>query len=128
MEVRFKSQGGQNTQSLNTNTNNSTNNFNDIDTSNRKTVPLKFEESSKGSDSKNYDEKAVKKAVDKLNKLMEDSNTHLEYAIHDVFKDIMITVVDNDTKQVISEIPPKRILDMVAKLCEIAGVLIDKKA
>lgn len=124
MEVRLGSQGRQNTQNLNVNTNNA----NNADNTSRDTVSLKVEEGVKSPDSKKYDEKDVKKAVEKLNILMEDSNTHLEYSVHDVFKDIMITVVDNDTKRVISELPPRKILDMVAKLCEIAGVLIDQKA
>ena len=40
----------------------------------------------------------------------------------------MIKIIDDKTKQVIMEVPPKKILDMCAKLCELAGVLVDKKA
>ena len=39
----------------------------------------------------------------------------------------MIKIVDKDTK-VLVEVPPKKILDMIAKLCEISGVVFDKKA
>ena len=39
----------------------------------------------------------------------------------------MIKIVDDDTGDVIAEIPPKKILDTVAKMCELIGVLIDKK-
>ena len=37
-------------------------------------------------------------------------------------------IVDRDTKEVLVEVPPKKILDMIAKLCEISGVVFDKKA
>ena len=40
----------------------------------------------------------------------------------------MIKIIDNDTKEVLMEVPPKKILDVVAKMCELAGVLVDKKA
>ncbi|GLC32327.1 flagellar protein FlaG [Clostridium omnivorum] len=77
---------------------------------------------------KDTDEKAIKKAVDKLNKFLEDDKTHAEYEVHDKFRDIMIKIVDDKTGKVIQEFPPKKILDMVAKMCEMVGVLFDKKA
>jgi flagellar protein FlaG len=40
----------------------------------------------------------------------------------------MIKIIDDKTGEVIQEVPPKKILDMVAKMLEIVGVLIDKKA
>lgn len=40
----------------------------------------------------------------------------------------MIKIIDNETNEVIFEVPPKKILDMVTKMCELAGVLLDKKA
>ena len=70
----------------------------------------------------------VEKAVDKLNKFLEDENVHAEYSIHDKLRDVMIKIVNSDTKEVILEIPPKKILDMVAKMCEMVGILVDKKA
>ncbi|OAA93650.1 flagellar protein FlaG [Clostridium coskatii] len=86
-----------------------------------KTVDNKF------SNSENVNEKDVKRAVDKINKLMEDTPTHLRYEVYGKFKDIMVSIVDNNTDKVIKEIPPKSIVDMVDKLCELAGVFLDKK-
>lgn len=76
---------------------------------------------------KNIDSKDTKKAVDKLNKLLEDTPTHVEYEIYGKLNSIMIKVVDDNTKEVIKEIPPKKIVDMVDKLCELAGLFMDKK-
>ena len=70
----------------------------------------------------------VKKAVEKLNRFLEDEGSHAEYETHDKFKDIIIKIVDNKTNQIITEIPSRKILDLVAKMCEIAGVLVDKRA
>lgn len=80
------------------------------------------------SQNKVVSEKDVKKAVDKVNKLMEDTSTHLQYEVYGKFKDILVSVVDNNTNKVIQEIPPKKIVDMVDKLCELAGIFMDKKA
>ena len=77
---------------------------------------------------KPLNEKDLKKAVDRLNKFVETDNVRVEYDIHPQFKDIMIRIVDKKTGDVITEVPPKKILDMVAKMCELAGMIFDKKA
>jgi len=76
---------------------------------------------------KNIDSKDTKKAVDKLNRLLEDTPTHLEYEVYGKLNSVMIKVVDDNTKEVIKEIPPKKIVDMVDKLCELAGLFMDNK-
>jgi flagellar protein FlaG len=81
-----------------------------------------------GSSGQNVSEKDVQKAVNKLNTLFEDKQTHAEYEVYGKFKDITIRIVDDNTKQVIQEIPPKKIIDMIDKLCELAGVLVDERA
>ncbi|WP_040211197.1 flagellar protein FlaG [Clostridium polynesiense] len=68
------------------------------------------------------------KALEKLNTFLRDENTHAVYEIHDKLNDVMIKIVDDNTKEVILEIPPKKILDLVAKMCELVGVLVDEKA
>jgi len=73
-------------------------------------------------------EKEIHKAIDKLNKFLEDKSTHAEYSIHDKLKDVMIKIVDDKTGEVIQELPPKKVLDMVAKMCEMVGLIVDNKA
>ncbi|MCR1933684.1 flagellar protein FlaG [Clostridium tepidum] len=72
--------------------------------------------------------KEVKDSVDKLNKLLEGKDIRLEYEIYGKFRDLTIRLIDTKTDEVIKEIPPRKIIDMVAKLCEMAGVLVDEKA
>lgn len=88
----------------------------------------KNEDLSKKTEEKDYDEK-LKKSVDKLNKFIDDEGAYAEISTHNKFKyDIMIKIIDKKTKEVIMEVPPKKIIDMVARMCEIAGVVFDKKA
>lgn len=77
---------------------------------------------------KEINEKDIKKAVKKLNSFIQDEGKHAEYSIHDGLQRLMIKIIDNETGKVILEVPPKKILDMVTKMCELAGVLFDKKA
>jgi flagellar protein FlaG len=95
------------------------------------TTDISIQEDKKKIDTKDKidDGREIKKAVAKLNKFLEGDNAHAVYEMHDKFKnDLMIKIIDDKTKEVLMEVPPKKILDMVAKLCELVGVVFDKKA
>ncbi len=74
-----------------------------------------------------YSKEELDKSLKKLNKFLEDDKAHAEYSIHEDLRSVMIKIVDDATKEVILEIPPKKILDMVASMCKQFG-LLDKKA
>ena len=67
----------------------------------------------------------LKDAVTKMNKKME--NSEAIFGIHDGTNRITIKIVDKDTKKVIKELPPEKTLDMIAKVWEMAGLLVDEK-
>lgn len=67
----------------------------------------------------------IKKAVDNLNKSMK--NTSAIYGIHDGTNRVTIKIVDKQTKEVIKELPPEKTLDMISKVWEMAGMLVDEK-
>ena len=73
------------------------------------------------------DGKELDKSLSKLNRFLEDESAHAEYSVHEDFGTVMIKIIDDNTKEVILEIPPKKILDMIASICKQFG-LIDKKA
>lgn len=85
-----------------------------------------FQNNDKNLEKYNVNMRELEKAVDKANKVFNES-THLKFEIHDKTKDIMIKIVNDETGEVVKEIPPKKILDMVAKMCEIAGIIVDEK-
>ena len=88
----------------------------------------KPDESNNSLSEKENSEKEIKNAVSKINKFLEGEGTHLQYEKHDVLNQMIVKVIDNNTNEVINEIPSRKILDMVAKMCEMAGILVDKKA
>lgn len=66
-------------------------------------------------------EEAVKRANNKLTK------THCEFSYNEDVNRVSITVYDNETNEVIREIPPEESLKMLQKLWEIAGLMVDEK-
>ena len=68
---------------------------------------------------------AVKKAVENLNKNLNHSEA--VFGIHEATNRVTIKIVDKNTKEVIKELPPEKTLDMISKVWEIAGLLVDEK-
>ena len=126
MEISRTSQGRQNTFDTNSVNDNKTVAYASNNTSGVNTLGTNIGESA--STSKPVKEQDLKKAVDRLNKFVETDNITVEYDIHPQFKDIMVKIIDKKTGDVITEVPPKKILDMVAKMCELTGVIFDKRA
>ena len=67
----------------------------------------------------------LKKAVTELNRQMKESEA--VFGIHDKTNRVTIKIVDKATKEVIREFPPEQTLDMIAKVWEVAGILVDEK-
>lgn len=57
--------------------------------------------------------------------MMHDVN--LKFSVHKVSGKMMVTVKDGSTGDVIREIPPEEILNLVARLEEMVGLLFDQK-
>ena len=66
-------------------------------------------------------------AIEKASGKIENSSKNLEFSIHKETNQIMIKVVDKNTKEVIKEIPSEKILDMIAKMVELSGSFIDER-
>ena len=76
-------------------------------------------------DPSSVDNDKVKKAIEKLNAQL--PNSEAKFGIHEATNRVMIKLVDKDTQEVIKEFPPEKTLDMLAKCMELAGVLVDEK-
>lgn len=67
----------------------------------------------------------IRQSVEKINKNM--SNREAIFGVHEATNRVMIKIVDKDTKEVIKEFPPEKTLDMIAKVWEMAGIMVDEK-
>src|SRR5690606_38741825 len=69
----------------------------------------------------------VKQVIDSLNKFLEPNNTSLKFELHEELNEYYVTIVNNDTHEVVREIPSKKILDIYAAMTEFLGFVVDKK-
>lgn len=71
----------------------------------------------------------VKNAVNKANNTLKQKHarTKCEFSYHEGTKRVSIKVLDKDTDEVIREIPPEETLEMVEKMWELAGILVDER-
>ncbi|EMS70388.1 flagellar protein FlaG [Ruminiclostridium cellobioparum] len=72
-------------------------------------------------------EKVVIEAIQKANKAISGGNRRFEFSIHEKTNEIVVKVYDSDTNELVREIPNEKVLDMVAKICEMAGILVDER-
>ena len=67
----------------------------------------------------------VQDAVKKANNAM--TSTRCEFSYHEKTHRVSIKVLDKETNEVIREIPPEKSLEMLQKMWEMAGILVDEK-
>lgn len=72
-------------------------------------------------------EELLKNSVDQANKTLLLYNKYIERDVHPVTHAIIYKLKDSETNEVISEFPPKKIQDMIAKMWEMAGLFVDKR-
>lgn len=68
----------------------------------------------------------LKRAVEQLNKNL-IAHSEAVFGIHEGTNRVTIKIVDKDTKEVLKELPPEKTLDMIAKVWEMAGILVDER-
>lgn len=69
----------------------------------------------------------LSKEIAGMNKWLQVTNSHVQFKLHDKLNEYYVQVVNDQTNEVIREIPSKKVLDMVAKFHEMAGLLVDER-
>jgi flagellar protein FlaG len=72
-------------------------------------------------------EQQLVKAIERAIKALEGTSTTLDFSIHQQTKHIIVKVLDKDSGKVIREIPNEKSLDFLAKVWEMAGLMIDER-
>ncbi len=76
---------------------------------------------------KKYSEEEVIDFIEKANNQFVAYDRKFEFSIHDKTKQIMVKILDSVTNEVIKELPPEKVLDIIAGLWEVAGIIVDEK-
>ncbi len=72
-------------------------------------------------------EQQLIRSIDRAIKALQGPETMLEVNVHEKTQAIMIKVLNKETKEIIREIPPEQTLEIVAKMMELAGLIIDER-
>lgn len=80
-----------------------------------------------GQNPNNATEQQLKNAISMANNKMKISRTRCEFSYHEETKRVSIKVLDSETQEVIREIPPEQTLDMIQRMWDLAGILVDEK-
>lgn len=67
----------------------------------------------------------IKRAIEEINK--KANNSEAVWGVHEDTNRVTIKLVDKQTKEVIKEFPPDKTLDMIARVWEMAGLMVDEK-
>lgn len=72
------------------------------------------------------DPEKVTRAVEQLNDTMKTYNTELRFELHEKSGEYIVKVMRQPDGTVIREIPPEKVLDMVAYFKKMLGIIVDK--
>ncbi|MGM7721405.1 flagellar protein FlaG [Metabacillus sp. Hm71] len=70
----------------------------------------------------------LEKAVKSLNDFIDSSRTHIQFKLHEKLNECYVTVVDDQTQEVVRKIPSKKLLDMYVAMTEFITILTGSKA
>lgn len=59
--------------------------------------------------------------------MLQQKNTHLDFSVHEKTDRIVVRITDQETGDVIREIPSEEFLNLAAKLQEMVGLMFDMK-
>jgi flagellar protein FlaG len=66
-------------------------------------------------------------SIKEANKELEQYNRVIERSVHEVTHTIIYVLRDTQTNEIIREFPTRKIQDMIAKMWEMAGLLVDER-
>ena len=69
----------------------------------------------------------LEREIESLNKFMQSSTTHLKFTLHDKLNEYYVQIISDHDNTVVREIPSKKMMDMVAQMQEMIGLLVDEK-
>ncbi len=83
--------------------------------------------SAKKFDDDNVDKNALKSQTEKLNQVVDLFSHQLRFEIDDRSEKVIVKIVDKDTGETIRQIPPEVMLNTMARIDEVLGMMLDEK-
>lgn len=83
------------------------------------------QEGQEGNQGQSNSNETARQAAQTYNKLTE--NTKAVFGVNEATNRVTIKIVDKDTDEIIKEFPAEKTLDMIARVWEMAGIMVDEK-
>lgn len=64
--------------------------------------------------------------ADIMNKVSELYNRQLHFDVYEDTNKVYVQIIDENTKEVIKQIPPEEMLELSARIQEMVGIMLDK--
>lgn len=74
-----------------------------------------------------HDQSEIPELVNHVNKKLDELGTHIQVKVHDKTNTIMVMVVQDQTNEIIREIPSEKMLDILYNISQRVGVFLDEK-
>lgn len=87
---------------------------------------LEFVEEQQPTNEDLSDEK-VQQVVKSLNEFMQTNSAESKFVFHEGLNKYYVQMVDKETKEVVKEIPSKKILDAFYEMQKLVGMIVDEK-
>lgn len=71
--------------------------------------------------------KTIPELVNQVNKKLDELGTHIQVKVHDKTNTIMVMVLQDETNEIIREIPSEKMLDLLYNISQRVGVFLDEK-
>ena len=69
----------------------------------------------------------LEQSIEKANQFLLGLNTQFDFKVHEGTGRTVVRLVDKQTEEVVKEIPPEKMLDVIAGIWDMAGIVIDRK-
>lgn len=76
-------------------------------------------------DSRSADE--IEQDIEEMNDQLKSMNRSIRFSVDENSKDIVVRVVDENTGEVVMQIPPEEVLKLRERLSEMSGLLVEKQ-
>ena len=96
-----------------------------IDQTERNTAGENGRQSDKITMPEKASDSSLKNAVEQINR--KSAGMEAIFGYHEGTNHVMIKIIDKDTKEVKKEYPAEKTLDMIQKVWEMAGLMVDEK-
>lgn len=81
-----------------------------------------------GEKNKKQDVEFLRDVLDVVQNHIHVCGVSLSFSVHEATGRIKVDVTDKETGEVVREIPPEQVLNLMAKIDEMMGILYDEKA